>query len=67
MSKERFQKVFIVVMGLVFLPTIFPVFAVANRVDPIILGLPFAFFWVVLWIAIAFSALLVLYYFDPEK
>lgn len=54
-------------MVLIFLPTIFPLFAIANRVEPIILGLPFSFFWVVLWIVIAFSALLVLYYFDPEK
>ena len=54
-------------MVLIFLPTVFPIFALANRVEPLVLGFPFAFFWVVLWIVIAFSALLVLYYLDPEK
>lgn len=67
LTKQRFQKVFIVVMVLVFLPTIFPIFALANRVEPLVLGLPFALFWVVFWIVIAFSALLVLYYLNPEK
>jgi cytochrome c biogenesis factor len=67
MSVERFRKIFIIVMVLVFLPTIFPIFAVANRVEPIILGVPFSFFWVVMWIVIAFAALLVLYFVDPER
>ena len=67
MSRKKFQKIFIGVMVLVFLPTIFPIFAVANRVEPIILGLPFNFFWVVSWILIAFSALVVLYLVDPDR
>ena len=67
MSRKRFQTVFVIVMVLAFLPTIFPVFAVANRVEPLVLGLPFAFFWVVLWIIVAFSLLLVLYFIDPDR
>lgn len=67
MSRRRFQTIFIVVMGLAFLPTIFPVFAVANRVEPFVFGLPFSFFWVVSWILIVFLLLLVMYMIDPDR
>lgn len=67
MSRRRFQTIFIVVMGLAFLPTIFPVFAVANRVEPFVFGLPFSFFWVVAWILLVFSLLLVMYLIDPDR
>lgn len=43
LSRRTFQTIFIVVMGLAFLPTIFPVFAVANRVEPLVFGFPFPF------------------------
>lgn len=67
MTRKRFQTVFIVVMVLAFLPTIFPIFSVANRVEPFVFGLPFAFFWVVLWILIVFSLLVVMYLMDPDR
>ncbi|MBA2441844.1 MAG: DUF3311 domain-containing protein [Rubrobacter sp.] len=67
MSRRKFQWIFVVVMTLAFLPTIFPVFALANRVEPLVFGLPFSFFWVVLWILIAFTLLLVLYLVDPDR
>lgn len=67
MSRRRFQGIFIVVMVLAFLPTIFPIFSVANRVEPFVFGLPFAFFWVVLWILIVFSLLVVMYLMDPDR
>lgn len=67
MTRGRFQTVFIVVMGLAFLPTIFPVFAVANRVEPFVLGLPFSFFWVVAWILVVFSLLVAMYLMDPDR
>jgi hypothetical protein len=54
-------------MVLAFLPTIFPIFSVANRVEPFVFGLPFAFFWVVLWILIVFSLLVVMYLMDPDR
>ncbi len=67
MSRRRFQTIFIVVMAIAFLPTIFPVFAVANRVEPFVLGLPFSFFWVVAWILVVFSLLVVMYLMDPDR
>ena len=67
MSRGRFQAFFIVVMVLAFLPTIFPVFAVANRVEPFVFGLPFSFFWVVTWILVVFALLVVMYLVDPDR
>lgn len=54
-------------MVLAFLPTIFPVFAVANRVEPFVFGLPFSFFWVVTWILVVFALLVVMYLVDPDR
>jgi hypothetical protein len=67
MSRRTFHTIFIVVMGLAFLPTIFPVFTVANRVEPLVFGFPFSFFWVVAWILVVFSLLVVMYLMDPDR
>jgi len=32
-----------------------------------ILGLPFSFFWIILWIVITFIAIVFLYKIDPNK
>ncbi len=37
---------------------IFPLFALGNRVEPMILGLPFSMAWVVGWIVVEFVALI---------
>ncbi|MBW1643957.1 MAG: hypothetical protein JRJ76_14080 [Deltaproteobacteria bacterium] len=39
----------------------------ANSVEPIIIGLPFGLFFVVLFIAIEFVALLALYYIEADE
>ncbi|MGM9924536.1 MAG: DUF3311 domain-containing protein [Bacillus sp. (in: firmicutes)] len=66
MTKKKFNILYIIVCVVPFLMLVFPFFEIANRATPIILGLPFSFFWVILWILITFAALVVLYFFDPE-
>ncbi|SFE72443.1 DUF3311 domain-containing protein [Alteribacillus iranensis] len=66
MSKKRFYTIYISVTCITFLMTIFPIFEIANRAEPIIIGLPFNFFWVVMWIVITFLAVLTLYFKDPD-
>lgn len=39
----------------------------ANSVEPIIIGLPFGFFFVVLFIAIEFVALIALYFIEADE
>ncbi|WP_174614584.1 DUF3311 domain-containing protein [Virgibacillus ihumii] len=67
MSRRKFEIIYFVAVTLTLLPVIFPVFEIANRAEPIILGLPFGFFWVILWIVIAFITVTILYAFDPNK
>ena len=67
MSKTKFNTIYISVGLVPFLMLVFPFFEIANRSTSIVFGLPFSFFWVILWIFITFIALVVLYRFDPEK
>lgn len=67
MKKRKFISLYVVVTMIPFLLLIFPLFELVNRPTPIILGLPFSFFWVILWIFITFVALIVLYLIDPDK
>lgn len=67
MSRRKFNTLFIITGLIPFLMLIFPIFEIGNRATPIVLGLPFSFFWVILWIIITFIALLGLYFLDPEK
>ncbi|QRG70315.1 DUF3311 domain-containing protein [Brevibacillus choshinensis] len=36
-----------------------------NKVEPFVLGMPFLFFWFVLWVALTSGVLAILYKFDP--
>lgn len=67
MSRTRFNTLYIVVALVPFLMLVFPIFEIANRATPIVFGLPFSFFWVILWIVITFVALVILYRFDPDQ
>lgn len=40
------------------LAMIWPGALIANRVEPMILGLPFLFFWYILWMFLLFAGLL---------
>lgn len=58
----------VAVVGVVLLLALtFPGYALANRVDPILLGMPFSMFWIVLWVVIGAVALLVVYFKDADK
>jgi hypothetical protein len=67
MTKEKFQKVYLITTIIPFLMLVFPLYGIANRATPIVMGVPFSFFWVVLWIIIVFIAITVLYFKDPEN
>ncbi|WP_423410526.1 DUF3311 domain-containing protein [Heyndrickxia sp. MSNUG] len=67
MSKAKFNTLYILFSVIPFLLLVFPLFEIGNRATPIVFGLPFSFFWVILWILITFIALVVLYRFDPAK
>ena len=53
--------IFTVILALVM---IFPIFAIGNRVEPFVLGLPFSLFWAVFWIAFEFVGLVAFYRYE---
>lgn len=67
MSKSMFTKIYCLSLIFPFLLLIFPLFSIGNRATPIIMGMPFSVFWVILWIIITFLIVLVLYRIDPDK
>jgi hypothetical protein len=58
--------IFTVVMVLVM---IFPVYGLANKVEPMVLGMPFSLFWIIAWIGIEFVGLLcfIAYEFSGDR
>lgn len=62
MNRER--KITLV-MGAYFLictlAMIWPGAVIANRIEPMIFGLPFLFFWYVLWVFMVFVGTVILY------
>jgi hypothetical protein len=63
---QKHHVVFIVIFSLIVLLQAF-FYLFANAAKPIILGMPFGMFVIVLLIFIEFIALLFLYYFDEIK
>ncbi|MGR3764503.1 DUF3311 domain-containing protein [Rossellomorea sp. NS-SX7] len=67
MSKSTFTKLYCISLGIPFLLLIFPLFSIGNRATPVVMGMPFSVFWVILWIIITFLIVLALYRIDPDK
>lgn len=63
-KQKAITKAYVVFLVILFLAMIFPVYAVANRVFPLILGLPFGLFWIVLMEVIAFVVLGAFYLYE---
>jgi hypothetical protein len=57
-STRDASKAFAVFTAFMVLVMIFPIYGLANRVEPMVLGLPFSLFWIVAWIAVEFVGLL---------
>ncbi len=67
MSKKKFTTIYCLSLLIPLLLLLFPLFSLGNRATPIVIGLPFSVFWVILWIIIAFLIVLALYRIDPDK
>ncbi|WP_156289382.1 hypothetical protein [Oceanobacillus salinisoli] len=67
MSRKKFQRAYWITVLLLLSSFIFPVFELANKPYPIIMGLPFSFFWVCLWTFIIFIAVIIFHFIDPDN
>ncbi len=45
----------------------FPGYALFNHIRPLVLGLPFSFFWVVLWVALGWAMLALLHHSERRR
>ena len=63
-QSSRWFIIFVVAIALVM---IFPIFGLANRVEPRVLGMPFSMFWVVFWIGVEFIVLIAFFLNDEKK
>ncbi len=60
-NKER-NTFWVVYFVIAFLAVIWPLYTIGNRIYPLVLGMPFSMFWIVLWIVITFIGLLIKHY-----
>lgn len=60
-----YKKVFVALQLVIWLAVLWPGYAfIGASATPLILGLPFSFFWIILWVLIGFSGIYLLFYFD---
>lgn len=63
-KKKKVAKAYTFFLIIIFLLMTFPVYAIANRVFPLMLGLPFGLFWIVLMEVAAFFVLFCFYRYE---
>ena len=56
----------VVVVALCGAALIWPVYPLASRITPYVLGLPFSFAWTVIWLLVMFVGMIALYRSEPD-
>lgn len=65
--KRKVYIGFAVFFFICFMALIYPIYSLANRVEPIVFGMPFGMFWLVLMTILQFLGLSVLYNWEYRK
>jgi hypothetical protein len=61
-SRQRTRRaIFLAILAVSTLALVWPVYPQVATIRPFVLGLPFSFAWVILWLAVMFAALIWLY------
>ncbi len=60
--KSRF--IFVIVMMIATLAIVWPGYALFSSAEPLILGFPLSFAWIIFWVIVSFTAMLALYISD---
>lgn len=61
MSVRAARVLYVVFFSLFAILLMWPGVQPFNRIEPLVLGLPFSFFWVVLWVALSFFVFLIVH------
>jgi len=64
----RANRVFIIILSiLASLAIMWPGYPLFAGIEPLILGLPLSFAWIIFWVILMFIALLLLYFSDNKE
>lgn len=66
-AAARLDRVFLLASLVLLLAMIFPVYALANHVHPILFGLPFGLFWLVCWVIVELFVLCGFYLYESRR
>jgi hypothetical protein len=69
-ARTKSQKVklaFLVFFGIALLAMIWPIYPLFSRIRPLVLGMPFSLFYLVLVLSVCFCALVGLYLWEDRK
>ncbi len=61
---RRVNRAFVVFVVAMVAVMVFPLFAIGNRIEPMVLGLPFSMVWVVGWILVEFVVLVGFFFYE---
>lgn len=60
-DRTRVNRLFVIFMVALTLILVFPIYGVANRVEPYVLGMPFSLAWIVFWTLVEFIVLILFF------
>ena len=66
-KRKKIDFLFILFSILILVLLIFPIYEIGNKIDPVILGLPFSLFWIIACIIFQFIGILLFLFFDKDK
>ncbi len=67
MSRRAARTLALIFFAAYTLALTYPGFVPFNRIRPFVLGLPFSFFWVVLWVAASLLVLWILHHAETTS
>lgn len=60
-----YKKAFVALQLVIWFAVLWPGYAwFGSSATPLVLGIPFSFFWIILWVLLGFASIYGLYYFD---
>jgi len=65
--KDKINLYFFLFSLFILALLIFPIYSIANRVDPFIFGIPFSLFWIIACILMQFVGILFFLFIDKEE
>lgn len=66
-TRRTVRRLYVALAAVLVIFMVFPGYSIANRVEPLVLGLPFGLFWILLLQGLGFFGLCGLYLFEHGR